>query len=227
MTDPRYYNNANPHLLAWMPAGLRLILEMGCGAGALGGTYLAEVNGTCRYLGVEAVAEQAEAARSKLSKVWTGNLEVMTNDAFEVEPGSLDCLIYGDVLEHLIDPWTELARRRPLLAPDGVVMACIPNVGHWSTLAQLFMGDWPYGDKGILDKTHLRFFTAKSIARMFEGAGYTITRMKGVLLDNKLTERFVPAFRETALRLGFDADAFVNQTSAYQYVVKAKAAATS
>ena len=71
----------------------------------------------------------------------------------------MDCLVFGDVLEHLVDPWAVLARLARLVCDGGQILACIPNVQHYSVIVSLLRGKWDYQDEGLLDRTHLRFFT--------------------------------------------------------------------
>ena len=83
-----------------------------------------------------------------------------------------DYVITADVLEHLVDPWTVVANIRPHLKPTGILLASIPNIMHVSVLRDLMNGRFPYQDAGILDRTHLRFFTLAEIDAMFAGAGF-------------------------------------------------------
>ena len=221
MTDPQYYNNANPHLLAFMSRRHQHVLEIGCGMGALGEAFKKEYNPQCIYRGVEYEEDAAEQAAKRLDSVLCGDVEAMSNADLGIEEGSLDCLIYGDVLEHLHDPWAELSRRSLLVKPRGAVLACIPNVGHWSMVTRLMMGDWDYADSGILDRTHLRFFTRKSIYQLFEGAGLKITRIKGITKEGNWSARFFDALDGPLRELGMDAQAFRDQAANLQYALKA------
>jgi 2-polyprenyl-3-methyl-5-hydroxy-6-metoxy-1,4-benzoquinol methylase len=122
--------------------------------------------------GIELVPEMGEIARASLDEVRIGNVEDME---FEWEPGCFDCFLLGDVLEHIYNPWRLLRRLRPFLAADGIVVASIPNVRHWPVIAGLVLhDDWPYTDCGVLDITHLRFFTRRTAMRMFSETGYAI-----------------------------------------------------
>jgi hypothetical protein len=90
-----------------------------------------------------------------------------------------DCIVFNDVLEHMIDPWSVLATTRSLLSARGVVVASIPNIRHVSVLLPLLVrGRWSYMEWGVLDRTHLRFFTRRSMISMFEGAGYRVTHIE-------------------------------------------------
>src|SRR5204863_1150032 len=105
-------------------------------------------------------------------------------DAAAVEPDALglpgpgaeagpvvDCLVCGDVLEHMADPWGVLARLSRWVRDGGQVLACIPNVQHYSVLVDLLRGRWEYREEGLLDRTHLRFFTFAGVQDLFTRAG--------------------------------------------------------
>lgn len=146
------------------------ILEIGCGTGATGALALAQ--GRCaRYVGVELFEAAAAQARSVLSEVVTGNVEAME---FSWQPASFDALILSEVLEHLVEPGrvvTDLAR---FVRPGGMVMASSPNVSHWRVIRELCAGRFNLTDRGVFDRTHLRWFTPTTFADLFEEAGFKV-----------------------------------------------------
>jgi 2-polyprenyl-3-methyl-5-hydroxy-6-metoxy-1,4-benzoquinol methylase len=88
---------------------------------------------------------------------------------------TFDLIFFGDVLEHLVDPWSTLAQARAMLTPGGRIVASIPNVSHVTTLASLiFQQRWPYRDRGLHDRTHLRYFTRKNLVELYQSAGLQI-----------------------------------------------------
>lgn len=221
MSQDRYYANVNADLLAAIPKSAQWVLELGCGAGALGQAFLQSVNPQASYVGVEMMSGPAQLAREHLQRVIEGNLELLANDALDLSEGCLDTLIYGDVLEHLIDPWAELQKRKSLLKPKGTVLACIPNIGHWSIVAKILTDQWHYEDRGILDRTHLRFFTRATVRDLFESAGLKVTRIKGLEQAASSGQAFAQKLAPSLEELGLDARYFRANAAVYQWLVKA------
>jgi 2-polyprenyl-3-methyl-5-hydroxy-6-metoxy-1,4-benzoquinol methylase len=148
----------------------RAILEIGCAEGSTGAYAKAE--GKCGlYVGVELFPSAASVAASRLDRGYTANIE-----SFDLpEPrNSFDVLIASEVLEHLVDPWAVLRRLRTYLRPGGLVMASSPNVAHYSVIWMLLKGDWTLADIGRMDRTHLRWFTPRSYADMFQSCGFEV-----------------------------------------------------
>jgi SAM-dependent methyltransferase len=164
-----YFSNVRSDLLPLVPVGARTILEAGCGSGAFGAAL--KQRSRAYVVGVELSAEHAERARSALDEVIVGDIEKLMPG---LDDRRFDLIVFNDVLEHLLDPWATLATAKTKLAERGAVFAAIPNVRHWSVVrALLFSGEWKYADWGILDRSHLRFFTGVSAARMFRQSGYS------------------------------------------------------
>ena len=163
-----YYSGLNEWLLRAVPPTARTIVEVGCGYGKLG-TRLKELRPGSRVYGVERVPAAAKVARTTLDDVFECDVE---QEDLPLEDGSVDCILYGDVLEHMRDPWAVLRRHRRLLHEGGIVLCSIPNVQHHSVVSQLLQGDFQYQDAGIMDWTHLRFFTCASAMKMLLDSGY-------------------------------------------------------
>ena len=121
--------------------------------------------------GVEPFASAAAIAADKLDRVITGPFGPET----DLPAGAFDCIVFNDVLEHMVEPELALRYAKLLLSAGGTILASIPNVRYFPLLWQLGVrGNWEYGDCGLLDRTHLRFFTKSSILRMFQNEGYAV-----------------------------------------------------
>jgi len=116
---------------------------------------------------------QAAKARGRCHEVIVADLD----QAAPKLSGTFDAIVYGDVLEHLTDPLPVLVALNRLLAPAGRVMVSVPNVAHLWVRLQLLLGRWDYADRGILDRTHLRFFTRRTFVRFLEDAGLSVTEL--------------------------------------------------
>jgi GT2 family glycosyltransferase len=126
--------------------------------------------------GIELDPEAAARARARLDDVRVGDA-IGTMHA--LPDASFDAVVFADLLEHLAEPEAALAQARRLLAPGGVVVASLPNVRHWSVVKQLLAGEFRYEPAGILDRTHLRFFTRTSARRLFADHGFSVVHAAG------------------------------------------------
>ncbi len=165
-----YYDQARPEVAALVPPECRRVLDVGCGTGQLG--RLLQQRGH-HVTGVELIPEAAEQAREHLDRVEIADIEI----GFPFPPASFDAVVFADVLEHLIDPWRVLNEAVALLAPNGCVVASVPNVQNFDVLWRLARGRWEYRERGILDRGHLRFFTLATIHDLFAHAGLTVTHV--------------------------------------------------
>ena len=161
-----------------VPRGSR-VLDVGCGTGALS-VLLRDVR-EASVTGVEPDASRAARARERGIEAVTGVLTASLHETL----GEFDVAIYADVLEHLVDPLAELIKVRPFLKPGGVVVISVPNVAHWSVRADLLFGRFRYAEVGIMDATHLRWFTEETLRQLLDQAGVeilSIERSAGVTL---------------------------------------------
>ncbi len=171
-----YYEQDRQVMFDFVPVGVERVLEVGCASGKFGSALKAQRN--CEVWGIEIFPPAAEVAAQRLDKVLVANVET---GSLPLPVGYFDCVIYNDILEHLRDPWQHLRDIQPHLRPGGHVIASIPNVRHHQVMNDVyFRGEWRYQSAGILDQTHLRFFTKTSIREMFEGVGYTVQRLEGI-----------------------------------------------
>src|SRR5215210_2104314 len=150
------------------------VLDVGCSTG-----YLAEVlvERGCRVMGIEIDPKAARRAEEYCERVMVGDVESLDLGE-ELDENSFDVIIFGDVLEHLKDPLQALRRLESFLGPRGYVVASIPNIAHGSVRLALMQGKFRYHSLGLLDSTHLRFFTRESLEQLFKDAGFLITELR-------------------------------------------------
>lgn len=214
------HDRYNPDLLALIPQGCQRIVEVGCSTGALAKAYRS-ANPTCCYVGLEIDEAYARRAREHCSAVLSADVECLDDDVFAgLFPA--DCWVFGDTLEHLRDPWRLLARIRAKLTPEGCVVACIPNAQHWSVQARLSCGLFRYEKSGLLDKTHLRWFTRITINELFEDAGFRVVKRVPRVFNEPAREKVLPAIRAMASALGVDPEVAVADALPLQFVVRAQ-----
>jgi predicted TPR repeat methyltransferase len=147
------------------PAGLA-VLDLGSGAGLLA----RRIRPHCRYLaGIELDPEASREGAPFFDQAVTGDLLEGVSGPWR-EP--FDVIVAGDVLEHLPRPERLLALLKPLFARDGILMASIPNVANVTVRASLALGRFSYTDRGLLDRTHLRFYTRRSARALLEESGF-------------------------------------------------------
>lgn len=164
-----YYAHLRREIIEAVPEGCEVILDVGCGKGTLGRWF--KENGVAQVWGVELMPGPGEASKQWLDRVVIGNVE---QTALPFPAGSVDCIICADLLEHTADPWTVVANLKKLLKPTGCIIASIPNVGFHRNIRRMIRGQWLYTDEGLLDRTHLRFFTFQTIEEMFARNGMAI-----------------------------------------------------
>ena len=213
-----YADGYNAELLERIPLWAGLVLDIGCGTGALG-LQFKQRNPQARVFGIEGDARAAAIAARRLDGVITGDIEALAlPDRFT---GAVDCLIYGDVLEHLRDPWALLRRHAALLSPVGVLLASLPNVEHWSFAARLLQGGWRYEESGLFDRTHLRWFSQESGGQALAEAGYVPLDSIGRVFEGERGRRFIAAITPALAALGVDAEAYARRALPLQHVWRA------
>jgi len=187
-----YYLNCNDRLLNQVPSGLKRVLEFGCSGGMLGKKYK-ETNSGVTWHGVDIFEPAVEHAKGLLDEAWCLNAnDLAVNKTMKKE--QYDALVYGDVIEHLIDPEQSVPKHLELLKPGGKLVVCIPNIQHWSVMKHVLSGNFTYSESGILDRTHLRFFTRKSFLKFLNTVELDIVKMERISYENS------PAFQKQAPR---------------------------
>ena len=176
-TEKGYYKNQRKEMLEFIPEDSKRILEVGCGEGV----FSSMMSRFDREIwGIEINEISAELAAKKCQRVLIGDFETVYH---QLPKRYFDCIVFNDVLEHLYAPWDVIRNVEELLVPDGVVVSSIPNFRYISNLITeiLVEGEFRYRPEGgILDDTHIRFFTSKSILRMYSEQGYEILKHKGI-----------------------------------------------
>jgi SAM-dependent methyltransferase len=209
----------NPDLLKIIPTNSRKLIEVGCSSGALAREFK-KISPSADYFGIEIDPAYAELARRFCNSVSVINIENVDVD-FWVSNSDRDCWIFGDTLEHLQNPWLILKKIYEVIPSGGVVVACIPNAQHWSIQARLSIGDFRYESSGLMDKTHLRWFTRQTIVEMFVQAGFVIQEGMPRIFDEPQKDLFLPVIGEMARLSGADPKIAIYDSLPMQYVVKA------
>ncbi len=177
--EKKYFENVRIELLDLIPDENKNgdILEIGAGGGNTL-LYAKENDYANNIFGIELFKmEDSNQDNEEFSGFIIGDIEKIN---FPFQNNKFDVILLGDVLEHLVDPYTVLNNLKKYLKTDGVIVASIPNIREWNTMKTIFLkGDFQYSDVGILDKTHLRFFTKKNIIDLFENNGYVISNIIG------------------------------------------------
>lgn len=172
-----YFKNNRSEMLKYIPENAINILEVGCGEG----NFISLLKSDNRETwGIEINNEAAQKATEVCNFVLSGDF----NSVYEQLPvNHFDCIVFNDVLEHMYLPWEVLAMSKKLLRSGGVIVSSIPNFRYISNLITeiVLEGEFRYKPNGgILDDTHIRFFTSKSILRMFNDLGYRVLIHKGL-----------------------------------------------
>jgi len=161
-------------MVDYVPRQAKTLLDVGCGRGGFGLSL--RQRGPIDLTGIELDPVAATAASERYDQIITGAFPS------DIPPDrTFDCIVFNDILEHLVDPWGALEAASKMLSPSGVVVASVPNMRYWPVLWPLLRrGEWRYVSDGVLDRTYLRFFTLSSVVEMFKGAGYEIETAKPI-----------------------------------------------
>lgn len=225
-----YYTGFRSDLVKLIPPETERLLSVGCGAGHTE-AYLKQEMGLREVVAVEINAEVVGALGELIDAVLIGDIQQLE---LPYPCKHFDCILYPDVLEHLVDPWVVLARHRRILSDEGIIIASVPNVRYYYILLWLLFGDWPYSNRGILDMSHLRFFTLRSFTRMLAETGYSICtvhrkyRLVDALGDHlvlKIIKKALDRINKALSRIGFfDILIGLREFFVFQYLVVAKKA---
>lgn len=209
MTDV-YFKGYRTELRPFIPQNAKKILEIGCGEGGFRTNFGDDVE----YWGVEPNSGVAFVSKEKFYKVLNGVYDDVEN---ELPDHYFDLIVCNDVIEHMIDHDAFFEKIKNKMKPDGKMLMSIPNVRYITNLIKLLIKqDWEYKDFGILDRTHLRFFTKKSLKNTLNAHNYEIIQFQGV---NKVKDTIVTVIPQIFLRLFGQSDTLYPQ---FACVVKVK-----
>lgn len=168
MKEKSYFVHDRTDIFKLVPKDIKTVLDVGCGEGILGKRF--------KDLGITVTGIEKDQRSSKEAEKYLDR--VICCDIERNEPGleekSFDCMIFGDILEHVYDPQKFLREYKRYLKDNGIVIASIPNIRYYKVIIRLLFGSWDYVDSGILDASHVRFFTLINIKEMFSEAGFKI-----------------------------------------------------
>jgi 2-polyprenyl-3-methyl-5-hydroxy-6-metoxy-1,4-benzoquinol methylase len=173
--DIKYDDKPRTELMEMITENPQRVFEIGCGTGATG-YALKQKFQNIEFVGLEPDEKAAQIAKNRLDRIIVSDVEKEHLDTWGLKKEHFDLIICADVLEHLHDPWKTLFMLRNYLKPEGKIIASIPNIQYIKIIINLLNGHWSYQKNGLLDATHLRFFTLHEIKKMFRGSGYRIVR---------------------------------------------------
>lgn len=218
MPPPRH-DTPNPDLLDRLPLDANVVLDVGCSTGILGALYR-RINPRARLLGIDQDPAAAEIARQRLDEVAVVDVEDEPLPFTLDRP--IDCIIYGDVLEHLRDPWAVLRRHAEALSDDGTMLICVPNVENWGFVDRLLRGTWKYEPTGLLDETHLRWFSLETMREGLQALGLIPCDVKSRVFGAEAAEEFTAKLAPALIALGVDPQEYARRSAPLQYVWRAK-----
>jgi 2-polyprenyl-3-methyl-5-hydroxy-6-metoxy-1,4-benzoquinol methylase len=224
--DRGYFSVTRWEIIKLIPSGNHKILDVGCGAGSTL-RKLKELGKANEIVGIEINEDVARNSSDALDKLHIGDVETMD---LPYPEKYFDYILFADVLEHLINPRRVLRIYRNLLRDDGYLIATIPNIKHYNVLMRLILFDeFRYSDTGILDRSHLRFFTKKEIIKMFQDEQFEVVDLIHLHVPIKpANEAAEKALSDLPSRLRYKSSLYINQCLAkssfyaYQYLIKAK-----
>lgn len=212
-----YYDGLNQKLLQAVPAQAKRVLELGCANGRLGRRFK-ELHPGVTWWGVELMHDAAIAAAQHLDRVFELNLDTADLSVLASDAGGFDVIVIGDLLEHLTQPARVLEALYDLAAPDAQIVCCLPNMGHLSVIERLVAGDISYDPMGLLDATHVRFYSPASAFKTFLDAGWLPHLQDQYRVELPQTH-FAARIVEAAQALGLPAETAVHNLGCYQMIL--------
>jgi GT2 family glycosyltransferase/ubiquinone/menaquinone biosynthesis C-methylase UbiE len=208
-----YFNNSRPDVQEYVNPNSKKILDVGCASGFLG--YALKIKNKAEVWGVEINKDAAYKAMHKIDKVINKPIEAALDD---LPNNYFDTIICADVLEHLVEPEAVLLKLKEKLKLSGEFIISLPNVMHYSVVLNLLNGSFDYTEAGILDKTHLRFFTYKSINEMLHRCGLKELVRQNSILDEQF--EYPHNFLQALKNMGINEKRFNEESKVFQYILK-------
>ena len=212
-----YFEEANPGIIRKIGSGLK-ILDIGCGYGSLGEAMTVKGN---QVFGIDLSPAAVRRAQNRVYFACEADLTKPETIPERIRKEKFDIIVLSDVIEHLYNPKAAVIYAKTLLRDDGKIILSVPNVANWATRLHLLFGLWEYTVSGVLDRSHIRFFTLNSVTRLLRSAGLEI-------IDISVTPYFIRAFAVPIRnrlfpdsRDGEPSDpAALMQSSSYNYYLK-------
>lgn len=216
--DLTYYVHPRPEIVNLVPLEAKKILDIGCGAGATGLELLNRQS--CELYGVELNEFVGSIASHHFERIDKTDIESLD---LPYPPATFDTIILADILEHLENPWKIVEKLSNHLKPNGSLICSIPNISHVEALLPLLQGNWNYVDAGILDRTHLRFFTPNTVLSLFPTQLFEIqSQTYNYFTPDSKTQLFFNEVSFLAEKFGFPMENLSNNSNIYQMLIHAK-----
>lgn len=212
-----YYDGLNKKLFNSIPLGARKILELGCANGKLGQLFK-ENNPNVFWVGVEIDSDAVREAAKVIDKVYELDID---NEGLENIGNDFDVIVIGDLLEHLKFPQLLLDKIWDISSSQAIIVCCLPNMTHISVIEKLISGDMSYDEMGLLDKTHLKFYSPSSAIKLFLDTGWLPDVVDEYRMDPRHDDFYINILK-AANNLGISSAAAASQLGTYQVIFKCK-----